>query len=91
MGKEAEKWRPLSPSQIHSHHSCPLTEGTLHITGGLLATFAAGHKMGHVTHYKGQHKWQNTKSKLERAPSYGNAVGEALENHQKHVGVRTGW
>lgn len=63
MGKEAEKCRPLSPSQIHSHHSCPLSEGTLHVTGGLLATLAAGHKMGHVTY----HKWpsQGVKHKVQ--------------------------
>lgn len=45
MGKEI---KAISPSQIHSHHSCPHTEGTLLIIGRLLDTSIAGHKIGHI-------------------------------------------
>lgn len=35
--------------------------------------------LGFIIHC--HHKWQNVKFKTEHSPSYGNAAGEALENH----------
>lgn len=66
----------LSPP--HSHHSCPLVEGTLHILGKLQPFIHCWSYLGFIMSC--HHKWQSMKFKMEYSPS---CKEKQLRRHQR--------